>query len=148
MKPVITPLGFRNQSTILLISSCTIDQSITLEIRKNLPAQDNVLYLLPERLSHTEKHLACADNMLTLFSLLCEFRHFLNRDIFAFQRIKLQVNFINEIKNTRKAVFQTRQTTHAIIRDRTILIPLDSHVGAKQTVRIGIKDTHAISHSR
>ena len=115
-KPKIT-LAITNQTTILFNSSSTINPLIMLQQSKMAITNYNIVNLFPECLSKSHKDLRRTNYMFTLLTLLSYLSHFLNRNILALERIKLQMHFINKIQDTSITVFQRSQRFDTIIRN-------------------------------
>ena len=98
-------------------SRLPINDSITLQDTHHFPALHDIFELLPERFCNTLKHLRSAYYVFALFPLLSNLLHNGGIDLLRFQRIKFQLYFINQEKDTRKAVFHLGKALHTFPLD-------------------------------
>ena len=95
MHPPIVALDVTFQFAVFLDRCCSINELVPLDQAEVVLTEHHVMDLLTQRLGKSHIDLGRAHNMLTLLTLLREFRHFLDRDILTFQGVKLQMNLVN-----------------------------------------------------
>lgn len=91
---------------VLFYTFGPVNQRVDLKDPAEIRAKNHVSNLFPKGLCKTSVHLGRTNDMLSLFSLLADFNHDFNINVFRFQGVKFQMNLINQVYDPVVAVFQ------------------------------------------